>query len=149
MIRRPPRSTRTDTLFPYTTLFRSVASTTVLLVIRVVVVGHSILLLAHCFVYVLGSAADQDETRQRRDARNHPQVIGGIDVAQAHSRHGDQGEVIVIHGRHGRFLGEPTKAERRSPGKTDREDDGYQHVADENEQRSTRQSQTGGRKPRR
>src|SRR3546814_9112578 len=26
MIRRPPRSTRTDTLFPYTTLFRSKAS---------------------------------------------------------------------------------------------------------------------------
>src|SRR3546814_12151521 len=25
MIRRPPRSTRTDTLFPYTTLFRSMA----------------------------------------------------------------------------------------------------------------------------
>src|SRR3546814_3086111 len=25
MIRRPPRSTRTDTLFPYTTLFRSVS----------------------------------------------------------------------------------------------------------------------------
>src|SRR3546814_19006889 len=27
MIRRPPRSTRTDTLFPYTTLFRSVRET--------------------------------------------------------------------------------------------------------------------------
>src|SRR3546814_2811214 len=27
MIRRPPRSTRTDTLFPYTTLFRSVGET--------------------------------------------------------------------------------------------------------------------------
>src|SRR3546814_3032148 len=27
MIRRPPRSTRTDTLFPYTTLFRSVVIT--------------------------------------------------------------------------------------------------------------------------
>src|SRR3546814_6376265 len=26
MIRRPPRSTRTDTLFPYTTLFRSPAA---------------------------------------------------------------------------------------------------------------------------
>src|SRR3546814_10254279 len=26
MIRRPPRSTRTDTLFPYTTLFRSLKS---------------------------------------------------------------------------------------------------------------------------
>src|SRR3546814_5717189 len=28
MIRRPPRSTRTDTLFPYTTLFRSVRTRT-------------------------------------------------------------------------------------------------------------------------
>src|SRR3546814_6766530 len=28
MIRRPPRSTRTDTLFPYTTLFRSAVSAT-------------------------------------------------------------------------------------------------------------------------
>src|SRR3546814_15124459 len=28
MIRRPPRSTRTDTLFPYTTLFRSCAPAT-------------------------------------------------------------------------------------------------------------------------
>src|SRR3546814_5527430 len=27
MIRRPPRSTRTDTLFPYTTLFRSILLT--------------------------------------------------------------------------------------------------------------------------
>src|SRR3546814_4173877 len=26
MIRRPPRSTRTDTLFPYTTLFRSITN---------------------------------------------------------------------------------------------------------------------------
>src|SRR3546814_7690067 len=26
MIRRPPRSTRTDTLFPYTTLFRAIAA---------------------------------------------------------------------------------------------------------------------------
>src|SRR3546814_3938099 len=29
MIRRPPRSTRTDTLFPYTTLFRSMVSSQV------------------------------------------------------------------------------------------------------------------------
>src|SRR3546814_16637301 len=29
MIRRPPRSTRTDTLFPYTTLFRSISIATV------------------------------------------------------------------------------------------------------------------------
>src|SRR3546814_18382215 len=30
MIRRPPRSTRTDTLFPYTTLFRSLSERRVL-----------------------------------------------------------------------------------------------------------------------
>src|SRR3546814_5191159 len=30
MIRRPPRSTRTDTLFPYTTLFRSTADAMIL-----------------------------------------------------------------------------------------------------------------------
>src|SRR3546814_7323838 len=34
MIRRPPRSTRTDTLFPYTTLFRSVLRRLVLGVLR-------------------------------------------------------------------------------------------------------------------
>src|SRR3546814_4482941 len=34
MVRRPPRSTRTDTLFPYTTLFRSTHR------VRVLTVGH-------------------------------------------------------------------------------------------------------------
>src|SRR3546814_3985407 len=34
MIRRPPRSTRTDTLFPYTTLFRSRAPTACLFLRR-------------------------------------------------------------------------------------------------------------------
>src|SRR3546814_10440210 len=34
MIRQPPRSTRTDTLFPYTTLFRSVAEGPVTLKVR-------------------------------------------------------------------------------------------------------------------
>src|SRR3546814_1832222 len=37
MIRRPPRSTRTDTLFPYTTLFRSV-----LLQVLAAVVGEQL-----------------------------------------------------------------------------------------------------------
>src|SRR3546814_11673670 len=35
MIRRPPRSTRTDTLFPYTTLFRSVEDALKLLLLHV------------------------------------------------------------------------------------------------------------------
>src|SRR3546814_5412272 len=34
MIRRPPRSTRTDTLFPYTTLFRSVAAQALCAILR-------------------------------------------------------------------------------------------------------------------
>src|SRR3546814_3449269 len=34
MIRRPPRSTRTDTLFPYTTLFRSPGRATALIFLR-------------------------------------------------------------------------------------------------------------------
>src|SRR3546814_9121787 len=37
MIRRPPRSTRTDTLFPYTTLFRSTRGKGIELEVRYVV----------------------------------------------------------------------------------------------------------------
>src|SRR3546814_2657529 len=37
MIRRPPRSTRTDTLFPYTTLFRSAFGAMVLTAIATLV----------------------------------------------------------------------------------------------------------------
>src|SRR3546814_3996792 len=40
MLRRPPRSTRTDTLFPYTTLFRSLEAVAVLeLVVSGITVG--------------------------------------------------------------------------------------------------------------
>src|SRR3546814_11105212 len=35
MLRRPPRSTRTDTLFPYTTLFRSIIRKLALAVARI------------------------------------------------------------------------------------------------------------------
>src|SRR3546814_14472240 len=40
MIRRPPRSTRTDTLFPYTTLFRSKAMANVTLLPRTTAIGY-------------------------------------------------------------------------------------------------------------
>src|SRR3546814_3158175 len=42
MIRRPPRSTRTDTLFPYTTLFRSAPMTTDLIA-NVIPVGIDVI----------------------------------------------------------------------------------------------------------
>src|SRR3546814_5955954 len=46
MIRRPPRSTRTDTLFPYTTLFRSS-----------LVVGRAVAVIAVAIGLVLGMIA--------------------------------------------------------------------------------------------
>src|SRR3546814_18779876 len=53
MIRRPPRSTRTDTLFPYTTLFRSYYDSRVLENIK----QHEIAVRSA----VLMRLADQDE----------------------------------------------------------------------------------------
>src|SRR3546814_6068560 len=47
MIRRPPRSTRTDTLFPYTTLFRSK-----------LVIGGALLLIAATGFYTMAPSAD-------------------------------------------------------------------------------------------
>src|SRR3546814_14108164 len=40
MLRRPPRSTRTDTLFPYTTLFRSVLTACLGGIIRDILAGQ-------------------------------------------------------------------------------------------------------------
>src|SRR3546814_12243729 len=40
MLRRPPRSTRTDTLFPYTTLFRSVLTACLGGIIRAILAGQ-------------------------------------------------------------------------------------------------------------
>src|SRR3546814_5558951 len=45
MIRRPPRSTRTDTLFPYTTLFRSACS------VNVVASAESVVMNSTCHVF--------------------------------------------------------------------------------------------------
>src|SRR3546814_19680673 len=43
MVRRPPRSTRTDTLFPYTTLFRSVeVPGRILMELREILITHRI-----------------------------------------------------------------------------------------------------------
>src|SRR3546814_20243792 len=42
MMRRPPRSTRTDTLFPYTTLFRSLLERVLLAVEHVDVTGEDL-----------------------------------------------------------------------------------------------------------
>src|SRR3546814_21023190 len=64
MIRRPPRSTRTDTLFPYTTLFRS---------------HQAALREHHIVVEILGQALPQLQ-REFVEVRGLvPQVVGAHD----------------------------------------------------------------------
>src|SRR3546814_12654189 len=76
MIRRPPRSTRTDTLFPYTTLFRSGDADAVAELVRRIAAGERDLL-----------RAVQDVDAQDRCMRRHLHrlpaagVAGGQDVA--------------------------------------------------------------------
>src|SRR3546814_2875668 len=54
MIRRPPRSTRTDTLFPYTTLFRSYFDRCVDLEESTQAVGHVVMVEANLFTLYRG-----------------------------------------------------------------------------------------------
>src|SRR3546814_13344390 len=55
MIRRPPRSTRTDTLFPYTTLFRSCFAQ------KVSISKHTPIGVVDEFEYVIGPPKNCDE----------------------------------------------------------------------------------------
>src|SRR3546814_17685657 len=75
MIRRPPRSTRTDTLFPYTTLFRSVADRS-------------------------GRQVERRELRQRPRPDRLPGVEPGIDNELKHIARA-RGEFDDRLGRHG------------------------------------------------
>src|SRR3546814_437284 len=73
MIRRPPRSTRTDTLFPYTTLFRS----GVVVLIVVLVVGARAVAGAHVHPAVALALGGVDAERGR--------VAQGVVVAARHA----------------------------------------------------------------
>src|SRR3546814_11039013 len=60
MIRRPPRSTRTDTLFPYTTLFRSLREFTIRLIGRGTAVAA---------IYIMTDAGVPDICKIGKDTR--------------------------------------------------------------------------------
>src|SRR3546814_18000815 len=71
MNRLPPRSTRTDTLFPYTTLYRSAAST------RAKVALTQGIFLALLGLWVLGMAA----WRAMNAVPPEAELMGGIGIA--------------------------------------------------------------------
>src|SRR3546814_21118274 len=77
MIRRPPRSTRTDTLFPYTTLFRSAILGT--LTFLVLGLATSAWWLLAALVFAALTVTGILDLRQTRHAirRNYP-VIGNL-----------------------------------------------------------------------
>src|SRR3546814_10131975 len=62
MIRRPPRTTRTDTLFPYTTLFRSVPAA----LLRPPLAAHLPLQADHLPCRADGGAFHRHRARRRR-----------------------------------------------------------------------------------
>src|SRR3546814_3347859 len=82
MIRRPPRSTRTDTLFPYTTLFRSVA--------------------AHLVEALSLGAPDRPRAGKALPApdRAGRQARGGIRARPVHRRHPLRGTRLLLRRTH-------------------------------------------------
>src|SRR3546814_12023789 len=95
MIRRPPRSTRTDTFFPYTTLFRSQGLAAVL---------------DHARFGFLGG-------EQRGEAAQRPRTPQRLEVApegKDHQHHGDSVEVDRLGADGDGIDGIAVGAERRS-----------------------------------
>src|SRR3546814_20919776 len=91
MIRRPPRSTRTDTLFPYTTLFRSALARGLLeLVGPAPVIGHALAFEQALVAGVEAGVVDQDDDGLALHVDAGivvPVLLGRVDaVADAHQR---------------------------------------------------------------
>src|SRR3546814_17181441 len=96
MIRRPPRSTRTDTLFPYTTLFRSHALGTAL-IDGALAVAHDDMIVRHAHRLYQFGAGDR---RRPGAVDDHPDVrklapgqVTGVDQAGGGD---DRGAVLVV-----------------------------------------------------
>src|SRR3546814_18105753 len=81
MMRRPPRSTRTDTLFPYTTLFRSL-----LVMSTAVVVGTS--LFQTLFVTVIATMVHATTTKAVDIVLAVLLLVGSVAGAQIGARFG-------------------------------------------------------------
>src|SRR3546814_7857561 len=91
MIRRPPRSTRTDTLFPYTTLFRSPEyrlDREILPGARGAPGGATGEAAAMAADYLEGDLRDADAARHRvvrpEERQDRPRVIPVAEIGRAH-----------------------------------------------------------------
>src|SRR3546814_16769568 len=80
MIRRPPRSTRTDTLFPYTTPFRSV---------REIARGAGTALTAK-YQHIHWTVEGLTHTRKARTVANRLRHLPGVIDAEAHAAGDDR-----------------------------------------------------------
>src|SRR3546814_11633157 len=97
MIRRPPRSTRTDTLFPYTTLFRSGLPSPPRP--RIHSIMRTVLLLAALPLALLGCSHDDESDRNAEAAvaagYRPPTVLGRADFGMDLDKRFDR---LDVHG---------------------------------------------------
>src|SRR3546814_14307841 len=83
MIRRPPRSTRTDTLFPYTTLFRSSCTSSTAAYIANATCSDSLHQRADSIAAATGSADSASPSANSREAHAH---VASVATANRRSR---------------------------------------------------------------
>src|SRR3546814_2514167 len=86
MIRRPPRSTRTDTLFPYTTLFRSYFWLAIFGLSLIAALSEASLLkglIGGCFGLLLATIGVAEISSDVRFTFGSRTLLGGIEVVSA------------------------------------------------------------------
>src|SRR3546814_12275838 len=95
MIRRPPRSTRTDTLFPYTTLFRSPGGTRE---VDTIDIGADARVEVECEVVLADAADESGQHRWRTEhLRRGRYLHAGGEVRELRN----SVDAIFLHGRTG------------------------------------------------
>src|SRR3546814_21112431 len=116
MIRRPPRSTRTDTLFPYTTLFRSSASTLKSFKGRSPIIPHASYGTAGRLAYrapMVAEALPHLEHRLEAVARAQGFAAFGIARADAAPRTAERLNQWLAEGQHGDMIWMESRAGQR------------------------------------
>src|SRR3546814_1364623 len=113
MIRRPPRSTRTDTLFPYTTLFRSQDQITKILLDQQILRSPSVNVQVTKYrpFYIMGEVAKPGEYPYRPGMT----VLTAVSTAGGYTFRADQDSTTVTRQIEGRSITEIGRAHVRTP----------------------------------